>query len=108
MDVMQKRSAKIPMFPSRVVAEQLERRQLLSVSVSNATARPLAPSSLEVVARSATQILINWKDTTTNETEFELDRSTDGIHFSEIKRLPANTTSFIDGSLTPNTKYWYR
>jgi fibronectin type 3 domain-containing protein len=63
---------------------------------------------LAVTGVTATQIGLSWNDIYTDEDGFRLERSTDSINFGEVVSLPANTTSFVDGNLLPNTFYAYR
>ncbi|PKQ69290.1 fibronectin type III domain-containing protein [Raineya orbicola] len=68
-----------------------------------------APSALTATAVSATRINLAWTDNDANEAGYKVERSTDGITFTEIaSSLPPNTTSFSDNGLTPDTEYWYR
>ncbi|RZJ88322.1 MAG: T9SS type A sorting domain-containing protein [Chryseobacterium sp.] len=56
----------------------------------------------------ASSLTVNWSDNAANETNYVLERSTDGTNFTVIATLPANTTSYNETSLTPNTQYYYR
>ncbi len=68
-----------------------------------------APTGLVATAVSATRINLTWTDNESNEAGYKVERSTDGINFTEIaSSLPANTTSFSDNGLSPDTEYWYR
>jgi PKD repeat protein len=69
---------------------------------------PTAPSALTAAAVSSSQINLQWADNAGNETEFKLERSTDGISFSEIATLGANVTSYSDTGLNGTTTYYYR
>ncbi len=51
---------------------------------------------------------VNWSDNSTNETNYILERSTDGTNFSEIATLGANVISYNEAGLNPNTQYYYR
>lgn len=62
--------------------------------------------STEVPA--ASSFTVNWKDNSDNETNYLLERSTDGTIFTELATLAANTTSYNETGLTPNTQYFYR
>jgi hypothetical protein len=67
------------------------------------------PSGLTAVAVSYTQINLAWTDTSTNETGFELQRKlTNGGSWVTISsNIGANTTSYSNTGLTPNTSYTY-
>jgi len=69
---------------------------------------PAAPSNLTAIAVSASQINLAWTDNSNGETGYKVERSTDGVHFTTIADLAANSTSFKDTGLKRNTKYYYR
>ncbi|GAB3712347.1 hypothetical protein GCM10027592_50730 [Spirosoma flavus] len=72
-------------------------------------APPAAPARLTAAAASATQINLAWADLSNNESGFEIERSPDGnTGWSKIADAPANTTSYQNTGLTPNTRYFYR
>ena len=62
--------------------------------------------STEVPAESS--LTVNWNDNASNETNYVLERSTDGTNFAEIATLGANVTSYNQTALIPNTLYYYR
>jgi titin len=65
---------------------------------------PAAPSNLTATP-SAGRITLNWTDNATNEGGFKLERSTDGINFTQIGILPANTTTYPNSGLTSGVTY---
>ncbi len=67
-----------------------------------------APSNLSATAASTSQINLAWKDNSSGETDFEIERSSDGANFSKIATVTANTVSFNNTGLSENTKYYYR
>ncbi len=69
---------------------------------------PLAPTGLSASATSASQIVLTWVDTASDETSFDLERGTDGISFSKIADLPANANTYPDNGLSASTTYHYR
>jgi predicted phage tail protein len=69
---------------------------------------PRSPSALAATAVSASQINLSWTDNADNESGFELESSADGIAFSKLADLAANTTSYQHTGLKPNTRYWYQ
>lgn len=73
-------------------------------------ATPKAPSSTKAVPSSATVIDLTWRDNATNETGFELHRSTTGASgaFQLRGLLGADAASTSDGGLTPLTEYCYQ
>jgi hypothetical protein len=48
-------------------------------------------------------LTVNWNDNATNETNYVLERSNGGTNFTVIATLPANTVSYNESGLTPNT-----
>lgn len=56
----------------------------------------------------SSSLTVNWNDNATNETNYVLERSNDGTNFTVIATLPANTVSYNESGLTPNTQYYYR
>ena len=70
---------------------------------------PLAPSSLAASAVSSSQIDLSWVDNASDETNFEVERSLDGVNFALVPPpLDANTTSYSDSGLAASTTYSYR
>ncbi|MBN1672873.1 MAG: fibronectin type III domain-containing protein, partial [Kiritimatiellae bacterium] len=70
---------------------------------------PAAPSGFTGAALSHTQIRLSWTDNSDNETEFKIRRSMDGTDWETMTPifLPANTTSYTESGLTPDTTYYY-
>lgn len=72
-------------------------------------APPAAPARLTAVATSPTQINLQWADVSNNESGFDLERASSATAtFTRIADLPANATTYSDGSLTETTQYCYR
>jgi GDSL-like Lipase/Acylhydrolase family/Secretion system C-terminal sorting domain/Fibronectin type III domain len=72
-------------------------------------AQPQAPTNLTASTLSATSIVLNWTDASTNETGFQIERSlTDGSGFSLVATTAANTTTYISAGLTSGKQYFYR
>jgi hypothetical protein len=68
-----------------------------------------APSNLSATSGTgATNVEIKWKDNSTNESGYVLERSSNGQTFTEISKPANNTTSFVDNGLSAGTKYSYR
>lgn len=70
------------------------------------TAITFNASSVETPPSST--VVLNWKDNSENETNFVIERSIDGTNFTEITEVPANTITYTNTGLVPNTKYYYR
>jgi hypothetical protein len=73
------------------------------------TTPPADPSGL-VATASSSQIDLSWSDNASNESAYAVERSLDGLGgWTEIApTLPANSTSYTDTGLSPNTAYHYR
>ena len=56
------------------------------------------------------QILLSWTDNADNETNFEIERSTDGSGgpYALIATVGANTEEYSDTDVVPETEYCYR
>lgn len=74
----------------------------------SATTMPLAPTNLAATAVSSSQINLAWSDISDNESGFRIDRSLDGVTWSQIASLGSNATSFSNAGLSANTNYSYR
>jgi fibronectin type 3 domain-containing protein len=72
------------------------------------TSAPAAPSNLTAAAANASTITLNWTDNSNNEDSFLIERSSDGVNFTQIGSVSVNTTTYSDGTLTPVTTYYYR
>ena len=64
-----------------------------------------APSSLEAVANSSSQINLTWRDNSNNESGFHIWRYDSS--WSQIAVLGANRTSYSDTGLSASAKYRY-
>jgi titin len=70
---------------------------------------PSAPTNLVARAISRNQVTLSWRDTSSNEQGFHIERQT-GIfgRWTLVRTMPANSTGFLNIKLTPNTVYRYR
>ena len=66
------------------------------------------PSNLTADAIGSSQIRLTWRDNSTNETGFGIQRRTDGASWSLLVWLGRNQTTFIDAGLLPASTYSYR
>jgi fibronectin type 3 domain-containing protein len=73
-----------------------------------ALAVPSAPSSLSAAAASSAVINLSWTDASNNEDGFRIERGTDGVNFTEIGTMSANTATYSDTGLAALTTYYYR
>jgi hypothetical protein len=69
-----------------------------------------APSNLAGVAVGSNRIDLSWRDNTTNELGFKLERSFQGAEgpFIQISLLSPNVRTYIDRGLPANVRVWYR
>ncbi len=73
---------------------------------SNTT--PAAPSGLSARSVAYNQVSLGWLDNANNESGFKLERSSDGVAFTEVATLGADTSSYTDGSVNARSTYYYR
>src|SRR5262249_55298062 len=78
-----------------------------NVASTATLAAPAPPSGLTATA-SAGRITLAWADNSSYEQGFRLERSADGVTFSQIAQLAANTTIYAKVSLPAATTYHYR
>jgi uncharacterized protein (TIGR02145 family) len=69
---------------------------------------PLAPSELKATVFSKDQIDLSWKDNSTNETGYKIERKTDSGVFTEIGSSNTDITTYSDKTVSLNTNYTYR
>jgi len=69
---------------------------------------PLAPTELKATLILKDQVDLSWKDNSSNETGFRIERKADAGSFTEIATTAADITSYSDKSVSLNTNYTYR
>ena len=70
---------------------------------------PTAPANLIASAISSNQVVLQWQDTSTNESGFKVERApTASGAWKQIATTAANATSYANAALTPSTTYFYR
>ncbi len=82
-----------------------------SVSATTLTSAPTAPSGLIATndgTNTASKINLTWTDTSTNETGFKIERSTNNITFAQIGTVTTNVTSYSDSTCSESTTYYYK
>src|SRR5262249_51804543 len=72
---------------------------------------PLAPSNLKVANvlrhdNNTSDIQVTWTCNSFNETGVSVERSTDGVRFSQIATLGANAMTFTDSRVGAGTFYY--
>ncbi len=68
----------------------------------------IPPSNLTAEAIGSSQIRLTWRDNSTNENGFGIQRRTDGASWSLLVWLGRSQTTFIDAGLLPASTYSYR
>ncbi|MBL0335839.1 MAG: fibronectin type III domain-containing protein [Chitinophagaceae bacterium] len=68
----------------------------------------MAPTALNFTSVTATAMTLNWTDNSTDETGFAIYRSTDGISYSYVNTVAANTVASTQAFLTPGTNYFWQ
>jgi len=74
----------------------------------NGTNTGSSVAMLSAIAVLPTQINLSWWKSSTNEDGFKIERSTNGISFTEITSVASNITTYLDTGLISNTTYYYR
>jgi titin len=69
---------------------------------------PAAPSNLAAVALTTTSVKLTWTDNSATESYFKVERSTDGVNWTQAATLLANTTSWTNYSLISGATYYFR
>ena len=69
---------------------------------------PDAPSNLVATSTVFNRVSLAWKDNSTNEDSFDIDRSTDSTTYAKIGSGLAAAIAFTDTTVKENTKYFYR
>ncbi|MBN1669930.1 MAG: fibronectin type III domain-containing protein [Kiritimatiellae bacterium] len=69
---------------------------------------PAAPSALTASGVSASEITVTWRDNSTNEDGFKIDRRESGTVTWSAFGAAANATSLNDTGLAADTSYYYR
>jgi FtsP/CotA-like multicopper oxidase with cupredoxin domain len=69
---------------------------------------PADPHGLSASAVSSSQIDLSWTDNAADEDSYQVEQSLDGINFSVIAVLAADSTSYSDTGLSASTEYFYQ
>ena len=72
------------------------------------TAPPAAPTGLTVTATGVSTVSLAWTDNSNNEAGFDVERSTDGVTFTQVGTESVNVTAHVDANLNTSTTYYYR
>jgi hypothetical protein len=66
---------------------------------------PAAPVNLQIVQLFSQHVEIGWDPNSSNQSGFQIERSTDGVHFTPIATVDPYTTSYIDARATAPVYY---
>ncbi len=69
---------------------------------------PAAPSSLQGTAAPGHVANLSWQESTANAGTFQIERSNNGLDFTDIAQVSGSTTSYQDNTVTPGKLYYYR
>lgn len=75
---------------------------------SGTTTVPAAPGAAAATAVSEQRIDLRWSDQSSNESGFRIERSSNGVDWSEIAQVAANVTSYASTGLSASTVYYFR
>lgn len=80
-----------------------------SATTTAANSAPAAPGNLAYSLVTATSVSLTWRDNSTNEETFEIERADSYLtNWTKIGSVPFNALSFTDNTLSPYTDYSYR
>jgi peptidyl-Asp metalloendopeptidase len=71
-------------------------------------APPAAPSDLQGEVSASDRVSLSWRDNSSDETGFTVQRAVNGGSYADRASLAANTTSFTDSGLSGGMTYSYR
>ncbi len=57
---------------------------------------------------SSSQISLSWIDNSVTEDGFKIERSTDGVNYTQIASVAADVTSYDDSNISAESFYYYR
>lgn len=67
-----------------------------------------APTGLALTVVDRTDIKLDWTDNATNEDGYKIERSLNGVDFTVIDTVVADTETYTDEDLDEFTQYYYR
>ena len=79
-----------------------------NVATATTDSPPAAPSDLVAETASPSSIDLTWTDNSDDEQYFRIERSTDGVSFTQVAVVLANRTSYTNSNLASDTTYHYR
>jgi predicted phage tail protein len=82
--------------------------RLYTIAPCGSLAIPAPPINLAVSATGAGSVIFTWDDVATDETGFEVERSTNQTVWTQIATPAAGVETYTDLTATPQTLYYYR
>src|SRR4030095_9779268 len=79
-----------------------------TVSVPEAGTVAVAPTSLTLTVASASRVDVAWTDGSSNESGFKIQRSTNGVPFTQIGTVAAEVSAYADTTVVAGVPYHYR
>ncbi|HLQ46015.1 MAG TPA: fibronectin type III domain-containing protein, partial [Planctomycetaceae bacterium] len=80
----------------------------ISGTIGTSTSTIGAPGNLAAATWSNSQINLTWTDNASNETGYHVDQSLDGVNWTTIVTLGANSTNYSATGLSSGTSYSFR
>ncbi len=77
----------------------------LAIAVSGP---PLGPTELVAYPVHPNAIALRWRDPQSSETAFRIERSTNGVNFSQVTNVGPDTTTYTDTTVGPQQTFIYR
>jgi len=77
-------------------------------TTADAPVPPTAPSGLAAAAASSSTVNVTWTHDGSNVSAFEVERSNDGVAWSQAGTTDPSTTYFSNTGLSALTQYYYR
>ncbi len=69
---------------------------------------PASPTELTAQLAGNTQVTLSWKDNSTNETGFKIERKNGNSNYIQIATVGSDVTHYANTGLAANTEYSYR
>ncbi|MEO6435055.1 MAG: fibronectin type III domain-containing protein, partial [Tepidisphaeraceae bacterium] len=69
---------------------------------------PAAPTALTAAAASSSSVSLNWADSSNNESGFRIERSSDGVNFTQVASVGVNVRTYTNTVLNSSTQYHFR
>lgn len=79
-----------------------------SVTTPPAAGPPMAPTELNATAVSATRVDLSWKDNSSDETTFHIERAEGSGDFVPLDTVGPNIAAYSDLDVEPETSYRYQ